>query len=51
MADFGYADDIVLLAQTLYSLKKMTSLCDDFDAEYHITFNPNINLYVIMVAS
>ena len=41
MGSFGYADDIVLLAPTLYSLKQMMTLCDDFGKEYHVTFNPD----------
>ena len=41
MGSFGYADDIVLLAPKLYSLKQMMTLCDDVGKEYHVTFNPD----------
>ena len=37
---FGYADDVALIAPSLYALKKMISLCESYAERYHITFNP-----------
>ena len=36
---FGYADDIALISPSLYGLKKMISVCENYAREYHITFN------------
>ena len=35
----GYADDIALLAPSLSALKQMLKICDEFAAEYSVTFN------------
>ena len=37
---FGYADDVALIAPSLYGLKKMISVCESYAERYHITFNP-----------
>jgi hypothetical protein len=37
----SYADDIVLLAPTLTSLKKQLHTCEQFSEEFHINFNCN----------
>ena len=37
---FGYADDVALIAPSLYALKKMISVCESYAERYHITFNP-----------
>ena len=38
---FGYADDIALVAPSLYCLKKMISTCETFANKYSISFNPS----------
>ena len=38
---FGYADDIVLLAPTLYSLHHLYQTCKDFCHRYDIKLNPD----------
>ena len=38
---FGYADDIALVAPSLYCLKKMISICETFANKYIISFNPS----------
>jgi len=38
---FGYADDIALVAPSMYSLKKMITICEDYANIHSITFNPN----------
>ena len=38
---FGYADDIALVAPSLYCLKKMISICETFANKYSISFNPS----------
>ena len=46
---FGYADDIALVAPSLYCLKKMISICETFANKYSISFNPSIqNYYALM---
>ena len=39
MGALGSADDLSLLAPTLYSLKCMIRICEDFATEYDIAFN------------
>ena len=38
---FGYADDIVILAQTIFSLQYMYKQCRDFCDKYDIKLNPD----------
>ena len=35
----GYADDVILLAPTLQSLKKLLSICEKFAEDYDVLFN------------
>ena len=37
---FGYADDMALVAPSLYSLKCMIATCEEFAKKHQITFNP-----------
>ena len=37
----GYADDILLIAPTVYSLRLMLKVCEEFGSEYNVSFNPN----------
>jgi len=36
---FGYADDVIILAPTLFSLRRMLKICSDFAYEYNVIFN------------
>ncbi len=36
---FGYADDVTLLTQTLFSLRRMLDICQVFADEYNVLFN------------
>ena len=36
---FGYADDIVILAPTIYALKKLILLCEQYSDIYNLKFN------------
>ena len=38
---FGYADDIALVAPSIYCLKEIVNVCEQFAHEYHISFNPS----------
>ena len=38
---FGYADDITLVAPSLFSLKQMISICEEFAKCHSIVFNPS----------
>ena len=38
---FGYADDIALVAPSIYCLKEKINICEQFAQEYHISFNPS----------
>ena len=35
----GYADDILLIAPTVYSLRSMLKVCDNFGFEFNLSFN------------
>ena len=35
---FGYVDDIALVAPSIYCLKEMVNVCEQFANEYHISF-------------
>ena len=35
---FGYVDDIALVAPSIYCLKEMVNVCEQFAHEYHISF-------------
>ena len=37
---FGYADDVALVAPSLYSLKCMIATWEEFAKKHHTTFNP-----------
>ena len=37
---FGYADNVALVAPSLYSLRCMIATCEEFANEYQIDFNP-----------
>ena len=39
MGGLGYADDVALLAPTLFALKKMCNICNEFASEYDLKFN------------
>ena len=43
----GYADDIVLLAPTRYSLSRLLKECELFSEEYLLTFNANKSNYIV----
>ena len=38
---FGYADDIALIAPSLYCLEQMIDICEKFAKLHTIDFNPN----------
>ena len=37
---YGYADDVILLAPTLYSLRKMLRICSEYAQDFNVLFNP-----------
>ena len=39
MGSFAYADDVVLLSPTLWSLKQMLQICTEYSNDYNIIFN------------
>ena len=39
MGSLGYADDDILLSPTLFAMKKMLKICDDFGIKYNVMFN------------
>ena len=43
----AYADDLLLLAPTLFGLKKLISLCEDYGSEYGVSFNPDKSFMMI----
>ena len=36
---FGYADDVALIAPSIYALKKIISVCESYAERHHIIFN------------
>ncbi len=36
----GYADDVSILAPSLYALRRMCDICSDYGLEYNLQFNP-----------
>ena len=38
---FGYADNIALVAPSIYYLKEIVNICEQFAHEYRISFNPS----------
>ena len=36
---FGYADDVIMLAPTFGSVKKLLCICEAFTKDYDVTFN------------
>ena len=40
MGVIGYADDMLLLAATIYSLNKMLKTCEDFGRDFDVCYNP-----------
>ena len=49
MGALGYADDVVIIANTVCSLKSMLHICDDFGKEFHVKFNSNFKLYFYII--
>ena len=41
MGGLGYADDILLIVPTVYSLRSMLKVCDSFGFELNVSFNPD----------
>ena len=44
---FGYADDGALVAPSLYSLKCMIAICEEFAKKHQIIFNPTKSKFVM----
>ena len=50
MGALGSADDVVIIAPTVSSLKSMLRICDDFGKEFHVTsIQTNTSFYIILV--
>ena len=47
MGAFGYADDIILLAPTVYSLTKLLETANKFSQEYQVLFNPEKFQFIV----
>ena len=45
---FGYADDVALVAPSLYSLRCMIATCEEFANEYQIDFNPTKSKLILL---
>ena len=41
MGRLGYTDDILLIAPTVYSLRSMLNVCDNFGFAFNMLFNPD----------
>ena len=47
MGSFAYADDVVLLSPTLWSLKQMLTVCAEYSKDYNIDFNASKTKLII----
>ena len=43
----GYADDLILLATTIYALNRMIKICQDFANEYCVQYNPTKSKFIV----
>ena len=43
----GYADDIILLSPTVFALKQMIKICEEYANEHSILFNGNKSKYLV----
>ena len=43
----GYADDLMLLASSVYTLQKMVTICEDFGREYDVLYNPTKSKVIV----
>ena len=43
----GYADDLMLLASSVYTLQKMVNICDEFGREYDVLYNPTKSKVIV----
>ena len=43
----GYADDLLLLAASIYVLNKMLKICEEFGREFDILYNPSKSKYIV----
>jgi hypothetical protein len=50
VAALAYADDVLLLAPTRRALRHMLSICENFAADYNVTFNCNKSKSITMHA-
>lgn len=50
MGAVGYADDVCLLAPTMYALNKMLQICTEFAYEFHMMFNSMKSKHVLFSA-
>ena len=41
---FGYVDDLVLVSPTIHGLKEIIKICEDYNCEFDIMFNPNVRI-------
>ncbi len=42
-----YADDLKLLSPTIYGLRKMTVICEEFGEEYRVQYNPSKTVCIL----
>ena len=43
----AYADDILILTASLFSLNKMIKICENYAVDYHVKFNGNKSKLII----
>ena len=43
----GYADDMLLLATTIYALNKMIKICQEFAEEFQVLYNPTKSKFIV----
>jgi hypothetical protein len=51
MGSVAYADDVCILAPTMYAINKMLRICSEFACEFHMSFNSMKSKHVLFSTS
>jgi Reverse transcriptase (RNA-dependent DNA polymerase) len=49
ISSLAYADDIVLIAPTPNATRKVLTICDDFAAQYDMSFNADKSKFLVII--
>jgi len=49
LARLHYADDLTLLTPSARAMRRMLLICDEFSAEYNVSFNVNKTMCLVKI--